>query len=201
MDHYFSIDQEGTAEYTEKGSRFLAIAFPISGVEDFKARLQEIKKQHPKAVHHCFAYRLEPDGKVFRSSDDGEPSGTAGKPILNQLLSKQVTNAAIVVVRYFGGVLLGVPGLIRSYKTAAALVLQTVPVVQKQIEVPVMVQFTYEKTGEVKKLVAAIGGHIFEQDIQLFPYVKAAIPVRRLEEFISKAKNIPEISVKNLVTL
>jgi uncharacterized YigZ family protein len=98
------------AEFKDRGSRFLAYAFPISSADDFKKRLKELKEEHSKAVHHCFAYRIGTDGNSFRSSDDGEPSGSAGKPILGQIDSKELTNTAIVVVRYFGGTLLGVPG-------------------------------------------------------------------------------------------
>ena len=120
QDFYFTIAQPSTAEYKDRGSKFIAYAFPIAVTDDFKKQLQQLKKEHPKAVHHCFAYRIGTDGNNFRSSDDGEPSGTAGKPILGQLDSKQLTNMAVIIVRYWGGTLLGVPGLINAYKTAAA---------------------------------------------------------------------------------
>ena len=107
---YNTIEKPSLAEFKEKGSKFLAYAYPIETVEDFKKHLQNLKKEHPKAVHHCFAYRIGTDGNTFRVSDAGEPSGTAGKPILGQIDSKAITNTAIIVVRYFGGTLLGVPG-------------------------------------------------------------------------------------------
>ncbi|KAI9435670.1 ribosomal protein S5 domain 2-type protein, partial [Russula earlei] len=113
-----------TAEFKDRGSRFIAYAYPIQSADDCKRYLQELKKEHPKAVHHCFAYRLGLDGNSFRVSDDGEPSGTAGKPIMGQIDSKQLANVLIVVVRYFGGTLLGVPGLINAYRSAAAMALQ-----------------------------------------------------------------------------
>jgi uncharacterized YigZ family protein len=131
---FLTIDQESAAEFTDRGSKFIAFAFPINSVEEFKSVLQKFKKEHPKAVHHCFAYRLGLDGNQFRVSDDGEPSGSAGRPILGQIDSRELTDTAIIVVRYFGGTLLGVPGLINAYKTAAALSLQVIPAVQKQIE-------------------------------------------------------------------
>src|SRR5262245_36782634 len=121
---YFTIAQSSFAEFKDRGSRFLAYAYPIQSTEDFKNYLHQLKKEHPKAVHHCFAYRIGIDGNNFRSSDDGEPSGTAGKPILGQIDSKGLTNTAIVVVRYFGGTLLGVPGLINAYKTSSSFALQ-----------------------------------------------------------------------------
>src|ERR1700749_2950277 len=115
-DFYLTIDKPGTAEYKDRGSKFIAYAYPIESADDFKIHLQKLKKEHPKAEHHCFAYRIGTDGNTYRVNDDGEPSGSAGKPILGQLDSKEVTNVAVIVVRYFGGALLGVPGLINSYK-------------------------------------------------------------------------------------
>ena len=132
MDHYFTIDRTANAEFRDRGSRFIAYAFPVEDAAVFKKKLQELKKEHPKAVHHCFAYRLGIQGDNFRANDDGEPSGTAGKPILGQIDSKGLTNTAIVVVRYFGGTLLGVPGLINAYKTASSLVLQMLPALQNR---------------------------------------------------------------------
>ena len=103
QDFYYTIEKASVAEFKDRGSKFIAYAFPIITVDDFKKQLQQLKKEHPKAAHHCFAYRIGTDGNSFRSNDDGEPSGSAGKPILGQLDSKQITNAAVVVVRYFGG--------------------------------------------------------------------------------------------------
>ena len=124
---YYTIEKPSMAEFKDRGSKFIAYAFPIADAGEFKEKLAALKKEHPKAVHHCFAYRLGLDGTNFRVSDDGEPSGTAGRPILGQIDSKQLTNVLIIVVRYFGGTLLGVPGLINAYKTAAALALELPP--------------------------------------------------------------------------
>lgn len=110
--YYYTIQDSATAEFRDRGSKFLAYAYPIGSVDDFKEKLQSLKALHPKAVHHCFAYRLGTAGTHFRASDDGEPSGTAGRPILGQIDSKELCNVLVVVVRYFGGTLLGVPGLI-----------------------------------------------------------------------------------------
>src|SRR5881392_830785 len=132
-DFYNTIAQSSTAEFKDRGSKFIAYAFPLDTVDEFKKQLQLLKKEHPKAVHHCFAYRIGTDGNNFRSSDDGEPSGTAGKPILGQMDSKDLTNTAIVVVRYFGGTLLGIPGLINAYKTSASFALQLNPIIKKPV--------------------------------------------------------------------
>ncbi|HEU4633284.1 MAG TPA: YigZ family protein, partial [Flavisolibacter sp.] len=124
MNYYNTIEKPSSAEFKDRGSRFLAYAFPIQSVDDFKKRLKNLKEEHPKAAHHCFAYRTGTDGNTFRAGDDGEPSGSAGKPILGQIDSKELTNIGVVVVRYFGGTLLGVPGLINAYKTVTSLALQ-----------------------------------------------------------------------------
>ena len=122
---YTTLEKSGTAEFRERGSKFIGYAFPVQTAEQFKADLLDIKKEHPKANHHCFAYRLGLDGNNFRVNDDGEPSGTAGKPILGQIDSKELTNVGIVVVRYFGGTLLGVPGLINAWVWSARALINT----------------------------------------------------------------------------
>ena len=122
---YYTIEKTGTAEFRDRGSRFIAFVCPVRSVEEFKSQLSEIKKEHPKATHHCFAYRLGLDGHNFRVSDDGEPAGSAGRPILGQIDSKELVNVLVVVVRYFGGTLLGMPGLIHAYRSVTALALQT----------------------------------------------------------------------------
>lgn len=187
---YTTIDKLGTAEFRDRGSKFLGFAFPIQSVESFKERLNEIKKEHPKANHHCFAYRLGLDGNNFRVNDDGEPSGSAGKPILGQIDSKELTNVGVVVVRYFGGTLLGVPGLINAYKTTAVLALQTVPFVQKPIEVIYRVQFDYTSMNEVMMIIKQFNCSIIQQDIQLFCLFTIGVPVNRLEEVLYKLKEL-----------
>src|SRR5450432_3005857 len=116
MDFYFTIDTVGVAEYKDRGSKFIAHAFPLKNKEDFKKHLQALRKEHPKAVHHCFAYRISYDGNNYRVSDDGEPPGSAGNQILAQIDSRNLSDILVIVVRYFGGTLLGVPGLINAYK-------------------------------------------------------------------------------------
>src|SRR5260221_798290 len=143
QDFYYTIEKSAVAEFKDRGSKFIGYALPVKSVEEFKDRLNEIKKEHPKATHHCFAYRLGLDGNNFRMSDDGEPSGTAGRPILGQIDSKVLTNVVVVVVRYFGGTLLGTPGLISAYKSSAAMVLQLSPVMRKAVEEEFGTQFDY----------------------------------------------------------
>lgn len=194
--YYYTIEQPSMAEFKDKGSRFLAYAFPINAVEDFKKHLQELKKEHPKAVHHCFGYRLGLDGNTFRVSDDGEPSGTAGKPILNLIDSKQITNVLVVVVRYFGGTLLGVPGLINAYKSATAMAFQVVPIIQKSVEVNYELQFDYTRMNDVMVILKQCNCNIIKQENQLFTIVQVGVPKVRLEEVLSKLKDLHTVDVR-----
>lgn len=198
-DYYFTIEKPAVAEYKDKGSTFLAYAYPLSDVKEFKNILAELKKEHPKANHHCFAYKIGLSGNIYRVSDDGEPSGTAGRPILGQIESKDLTDVLIVVVRYFGGTLLGVPGLIKAYKTVTSLVLQTVPAVQKQRMQTLEISFNYENMNDVMKLLKEVNSTILLQDLSLFPHIQAQIPAVRMDELIFKLKNLHNVEFKNLV--
>ncbi len=195
---YNTIAQPSTAEFKDRGSKFFAFAFPIVTADDFKKQLQILKKEHPKAVHHCFAYRIGTDGNNFRSSDDGEPSGTAGKPIIGQIDSKELTNLAIVVVRYWGGTLLGVPGLINAYKTAAALALQVTPIIQKQVEIKYAVEFDYTQMNDVMIILKQFNCSIITQEMQLFCSIQTGIPQNRLQETIYRLKEMQNVSAKKI---
>ena len=196
--YYYSIDKTAVAEYKDRGSRFIAYAYPLKDAEDFKKILQGLKKEHPKAVHHCFAYRIGYDGNNFRVNDAGEPGGSAGKPILNAIDSKQLTNILIVVVRYFGGTLLGVPGLINAYKSAAAMALQLVPFVQYPIEIVYQLQFDYTMMNEVMMIVKQFNCSIIKQDYQLFNLLEIGIPKARLQEALNKLKELHTVEVRKI---
>ncbi len=195
---YYTIEKPSVEEFKDRGSKFIAYAYPIETTDDFKKLLQNLKKEHPKAVHHCFAYRIGTDGNNFRVSDDGEPSGTAGRPILGQIDSKEITNTAIIVVRYFGGTLLGVPGLINAYKTAAALALQVVPIIQKQIEVVFNIQFDYTRINEVMMVMKQYNCTIISKEMQLFCHINAGIAKNRLPEVLYRLKELQQVEVKKI---
>ena len=195
---YNTIDKPGIAEFKDRGSKFIAHVYPVGSADDFKKHLQELKKEHPKAVHHCFAYRIGTDGNNFRVSDDGEPSGTAGRPILGQIDSKEVTNIAIIVVRYFGGTLLDVPGLINAYKTVASLALQVTPVIQKQIEVNFKIQFDYTRMNEVMMIIKQYNCTVISQEMQLFCTITAGVPNNRQQEVVYKLGEIPGADIIKL---
>ena len=198
-EYYYTIDRAGSEEFKDRGSKFIAYACPVDSADAFKKQLQQLKKEHPKAVHHCFAYRLGLTGDNFRMSDDGEPSGTAGKPILGQIDSRNLTNTAIIVVRYFGGTLLGVPGLINAYKTSAALVLQTLPIVQRQIEVTYSVHFDYTQVNDIMQVLKQANCSILQQDLQLFSVIKAGIPANRLDEVLHRLNDLRNVEVKKIL--
>jgi uncharacterized YigZ family protein len=197
--HYYTIEKPSTAEYKDRGSKFLGYAYPIRSVEDFKRYLQILKKEHPKAAHHCFAYRIGLDGNNFRVSDDGEPSGTAGKPILGQIDSKQIVNVLVVVVRYFGGTLLGVPGLINAYKTTTALALQLTPVTQKQVLVNYLLEFDYTRMNDVMIVVRQFGCEVIKQESQLFCSLVVGVPKGRVNEVEFKIKELQSVEMRQLL--
>ena len=194
--YYNTIEKTAVAEYKDRGSKFLAYVYPLKEVSDFKEKLAALKKEHPKAVHHCFAYRLGLDGNNYRVSDDGEPSGTAGRPILGQIDSKQLTNVLIVVVRYFGGTLLGVPGLINAYRTAASLALQITPVVQKPVLLPYRLQFDYTQMNDVMKVVKQFDCAVQKQETLLFCVLEMGIPRNRLDEVLFRLKELRGVGVE-----
>jgi uncharacterized YigZ family protein len=196
---YNTIAQTSTAEFKDRGSKFIAFAFPIETIEDFKQQLQVLKKEHPKAVHHCFAYRIGTDGNNFRSSDDGEPSGTAGKPILGQIDSKELTNAAIIVVRYWGGTLLGVPGLINAYKNAAAMALQVTPIIEKQVELKYSIEFDYTQMNDVMMILKQYNCSIIAQEMQLFCLIRTGIPKNRLQDTLYRLSELQNVITKKEV--
>ena len=195
---YNTIEKAATAEFKDRGSKFIAYAFPVQTAEEFKKELQSLKKEHPKAVHHCFAYRIGTTGDNFRVNDDGEPSGSAGRPILGQIDSKEITNVAVIVVRYFGGTLLGVPGLINAYKTVTSLSLQVVPVIQKQIEVIYEIHFDYTKMNGVMQILKQYNCSVLSQEMQLFCNILVGIPVSRLKEIIYKLKEAYGLEMNEL---
>src|SRR5258707_140200 len=195
-DSYSTIEKLSVAEFKDRGSKFIAYAFPIADVNEFKEKLTAVKKEHPKATHHCFAYRLGLDGNNFRVSDDGEPSGSAGRPILGQINSRQVTNVLIIVVRYFGGTLLGVPGLINAYKTAASFALQVTPIVQKPVLINYRLQFDYTQMNDVMMIVKLFDCVIIKQEMQLFCSMEIGVPKKSLEKVLSKVEELRGVEME-----
>ncbi len=181
---YKTIEQPSTAEFKDRGSKFLGFVFPVANKDEVKKKINELKELHPKANHHCFAYRIGATNDNYRASDDGEPSGTAGKPILGQIDSQGITNVLIVVVRYFGGTMLGVPGLINAYKTTAAYTLQTALIVQKEIMVNYRLEFDYTQMNDVQKIVKQCRANIIQNEAGLFSAIVVEVPTAEQSFFI-----------------
>jgi uncharacterized YigZ family protein len=199
--YYYTIEQPSMAEFKDRGSKFFAFVYPAKDIDSCKKILAQLKKEHGKAVHHCLAYRLGVDGSTFRVSDDGEPAGSAGRPILGQIDSKGLTNVLVVVVRYFGGTLLGIPGLINAYKTSTALALQLSPIIKKPIEIAYELNFDYHQMNEVMLLVKQYNCSVVEQTAQLFIQLQIGIPKSRLEEVLEKLGTLREVSFKTTLKL
>jgi len=194
-DYYQTIERAAEAEYKDRGSKFLAFAFGVQTIDDFKRGLKGLKELHPKAAHHCFAYRIGTDGNLFRSADDGEPAGSAGKPILGQIDSKGLTNTAIVVVRYFGGTLLGVPGLINAYKMVSSLALQLTPIVQKPILVGYRLEFDYTIMNEVMMVLKRFDCTVVNTEPQLFCSMQVGVPKAVEEACAERLKALHQLTI------
>jgi uncharacterized YigZ family protein len=166
-DSYRTLEAPAEGFFKDRGSKFYAFAYPIRSEEDTKSLLGTLREQHPKAVHHCYAFRLGLDRNHYRANDDGEPSGTAGRPILNTLYSRDLTNILVVVVRYFGGTLLGVPGLINAYKSATELVLDEAVILTRYVCDEYEVTFPYEATSEINRVVKTHDLEITEQSFEM----------------------------------
>jgi len=152
-DRYLTIKGPSDGVFKDRGSRFIGYAFPVDNESEIKEQLQALRKQHPSARHFCYAFRINPMNEYWRANDDGEPSSSAGKPILGQIRSMQLQNVLVVVVRYFGGSLLGVPGLINAYRTAAFEALTAAEKIGKVITLPLNVSVKYDMSGELMKWI------------------------------------------------
>jgi uncharacterized YigZ family protein len=198
-ENYKTIEKPAMAEFKDRGSKFIGYVCPISSTAEFKQKLNEIKKEHPKATHHCFAYRLGKDLNNFRVGDDGEPSGSAGKPILGQIDSRELTDTLVIVVRYFGGTLLGVPGLINAYKSAASLALQLTPIVMKPITERYELHFDYTQMNEVMAAIRSCQCIIVENETQLFCKMVIDVPLSRLQQFLMKIESLYKVELSRSV--
>ncbi|MCL2074355.1 MAG: YigZ family protein [Marinilabiliaceae bacterium] len=195
-DIYKTIENMSTAAYKEKGSRFLAFAFPVSNEEIIKEHLQNLKQKYYDATHRCFAWMLGLDENNYRINDDGEPSGTAGKPILGQIKSHEVTNILIVVVRYFGGTKLGTSGLIHAYKTAAAEALTNAKIIEKTVNIFYEISFDYKVLNDVMRIIKEENPKIINQKLDLNCYLKFYIRMSKSETILNKLKKIETLVIK-----
>ena len=187
-DFYHTIQAPSEGLYKEKGSKFLAYAFPVRTLDEVKAHLEQLRKDYFDARHHCYAYILGPNKDVWRANDDGEPSGTGGRPLHGQLLSADLTDTLIVVVRYFGGILLGASGLANAYKTAAHDAIDHATIIEKTIDVRYRLHFEYVTMNDVMRILKEFDlkpeNQQFDLDCSLDEYFKRQLcriipPVQR----------------------
>lgn len=163
-DSYLTVSKPAEGVFRDRGSKFLAFVIPVKTEDEIKEHLNKLRKDHPQANHHCYAWRLGADKQRYRVNDDGEPSGSAGRPIYGQIQSNDLTNILIVVVRYFGGTLLGVPGLINAYKQAAADALLQATIEESFIQFRYRVSFPADLTSEVMRMLKQCECKLEEQD-------------------------------------
>jgi uncharacterized YigZ family protein len=166
-DTYKTIENSSEGVFRDKGSRFIAHLYPIKSEDEIKTIIAELKALHPKASHLCWAMRISPDRSIYKINDDGEPSGTAGRPILNSLLSHNLTNVMAVVVRYFGGSLLGVPGLINAYKSATLEAINQANIIEKTIDLSFQIEFNHPLMNEVMKIIKDENLKVYNQVFDL----------------------------------
>jgi len=195
-DTYYTILSPSEGLYREKGSKFIALTYPLITEQEVKGIVDRLRKEHPGACHFCYAYRIGADGNVFRANDDGEPSGSAGKPILNQLLSFELSDLLVVVVRYFGGTKLGVSGLINAYKEAAKSALAIAQVGEKIISNEIQISFSYSYQGEVEKLIKEFESVIVEKSFDDRGAFRVQVPKSRTMGFLEKISTLSHLDVQ-----
>lgn len=197
-DSYLTIASSSESIYKEKSSKFLAFAFPIHSEEDFKNQLLVLKKKHHNARHFCYAYKLGLTDENYRYNDDGEPTNSAGIPIYGQILSKQITNVGIIVVRYFGGIKLGVGGLVSAYKTAAKEVLENATIIEKTVQNFYELYFNYEIMAEVMQVVKQNQLHIEKQAFEATCFIKISVWQKEAAHVEGLLKKIDELIFKKV---
>lgn len=200
MDVYNEISQRSEGIYKEKGSKFIAIAIPVHSEEEVKVQILAIRKEFYDARHHCYAYIIGSDKSISKSNDDGEPSGTAGKPILNQLLSKELTNTCIVVVRYFGGIKLGVSGLVTAYKTAAKEALETATIIQHTVNEVYSLSFQYPLLNEVMRIIKEENLENRNMKFEISCYLEIVIRKDDADRISEKFVNLFGVTINYLET-
>jgi uncharacterized YigZ family protein len=197
MNSYRTISAPSEGIYKEKGSKFLAFAYPVTHVDEVKEHIKTFKKDYFDARHICYAYMLGDDRNEYRAVDDGEPSGTPGKPILGQINSKNLTNILVVVVRYFGGVLLGTGGLTTAYKEATMDALCNATIIDKTIEIEFEIKFEYLQMNEVMKILKDTNSQILHQQFDNECAIKLSIDKNSYSEMIKRLQNVSSIKIAN----
>lgn len=194
-DSFFTIDKPSRGLYKDKGSKFISLAFPVVSENEINSIYLSLQKEYHDARHHCYAWRLGPTGEKSRFNDNGEPSGTAGKPILGQIKSKELTNILIVVVRYFGGILLGTGGLIKAYRNAAADALQNAGIIEQYILDEFQLSFGYQHMNQVFRIIDECMGEVAAKDFKETCNMTVKIRKNHTGKFLGSL-NFPGIKIE-----
>ena len=178
----------------EKGSKFIGFAFPVNNEEELKNALEKIRLEHPKATHHCYAFRMGLNGENYRANDDGEPSGSAGLPIYNQLLAHEITNVLVISVRYYGGTKLGVSGLVKAYKECAKITLEKANIITKELETVIEIQFNFNQQNTIFTLLSKYDAKVLDFDANENCIVTASLKLAQKESISEKLSEMQHIS-------
>ena len=196
QDTYKTIDQPGEEVlFKEKNSKFFGYTFPVQSEEEVKTILDQVKKQHFSARHWCYAYQIGTKNKIYRANDDGEPNNSAGMPIYGQIQSFDVTNILVVVVRYFGGVKLGVGGLVTAYKTAAQMALEESEIIEKTINSHFLIRFDYRNMNKVMRVIKEKNINIVNQILELDCLIEISCRISQKDEIFNAFNQIFEVSI------
>lgn len=190
-----TIKKKSEAFFKEKGSKFYSFAFPVKSENEVKLNLKVVKEEFKDAGHHCYGFKLGVNGNLYRYSDDGEPNNTAGKPIYGQLISFEVTNVLVVVIRYFGGTKLGVGGLIQAYKEGAKLALENAEIITEEVTEQITIHFKYEEMNVMMSLVKILDLKIINQQFELDCLITLQFPIKKKEDFLLKLKDYPKLEI------
>ena len=198
MSFFFQTIQDRVEDvsFKEKGSKFMGYAFPVQDEEEIKERLEELWEKFPDATHICYAYRLGINGEIYRANDDGEPSGSAGLPIYNQIVSKDITHVLVASVRYYGGTKLGVSGLIKAYKLSAQMVLEQVKIVEKHLTEKIGFEFSYEDQGSVMRIIDKFNAEVLETQFSDRCFLKVRIRKESLDNFLASFEPLYQVKVE-----
>jgi len=199
-DEYLTISKPAEGLFKDRGSKFLGFAFPVSTEEEVKENLEKIRNQYHDARHHCYAYLLGIEKENYRTNDDGEPSSTAGKPILGQIRSFNLTNVLIIVIRYFGGTKLGVGGLINAYKTAAEEALKNAKIIKKTLHDIYELKFDYPQMNEIMRIMKEQNIEQIDQCFELSCSITLALRKAEAETVLSKFNPVENLKIKFIET-
>jgi uncharacterized YigZ family protein len=180
----------------EKGSKFIGFAFPVNNENELKNALEKIRSEHPKATHHCYAFRMGINGENYRANDDGEPSGSAGLPIYNQLLANEITNVLVISVRYYGGTKLGVSGLVKAYKESAKITLEEANIITKELEAEIEIQFNFNQQNLIFTLLSKFDAKVLNFDADENCILTASLKTAHKENISDKLSEMQYISFK-----